>query len=1092
MRLFSNSDSVSLSARKHGLFALNKLLLFFLFSITGSIAFSQDNNKITVTGRVTDSTGALIERANIIAVGKKGVGTTTDVNGRFVLDVDPGTQISISYIGYQTKTVTATATSKTFNVVLAHAINKAEDEVIITAYGRKQRKEAVVGSVTAVAPGDLKIPASNLTTALAGQVAGVIAYSKTGQPGMDNASFFVRGVTTFGYKQDPLILIDNVELTASDLARLQVDDIASFSILKDASATALYGARGANGVILVSTKEGKEGKSKINFRFENSFSQSAKNLQISDPVTYMNMYNEAAGYTVYDPNKIANTKATMDKAPGSNEFVYPAVNWMDMLFKKTTSNQRANMSVSGGGGVAKYYIAGSYNVDHGILKQDIRNNNNNNVNFKNYQLRANVNVNLTKTTEMIVRMSGNFNEYNGPLSADNNFSTSLYSEALHSSAVDFPAYFEPDSANMNAQHILFGNVANTNGDASVYTNPYASLLRGHKNFSESRMSAQLELNQNLRFITDGLTFRALFNTNRYSYFQSAMAYAPYYYQVKTYDRVTNDYTLYWINHSPGDAREYLIYYPDQQLTNINAFYYFQGTLDYNKRLGDHNVSGSLVGTAQQTLYYNKKDEWGNYIDPSVNPGRALEEALPFRNLGLAGRATYSYKNKYFAEFNFGYNGSERFDENHRFGFFPTIGASWIVSKEKFWEPLENVIDRFKVRASYGYAGNDAISPRRFFYKSDVNLNGGNGASFGTNNSESKNGVSVKAYPNPEITWETSQMLNLGVEMTLFKNINVVAEFFKKHTYNILQQRITQSTMGLEAAMSSNVGSLNSKGVDLSLDYKKNFNKDLWASVRANFTYSTNLYEHYEDPQWEEPWRVISGNQPSGKARVYLAERLFVDDAEAKNSPIQSFGDGRVMPKGGDIKYRDMNGDGVIDYKDMVFAGYPYVPEIVYGFGFSTGYKGFDLSAFFQGQSHNSFFIDPVKVSPFIPSREYNIAGPTQLLQQFSDNHWSESNQNQYAMFPRFHTTASDNANNEQGSTWWMRDGRFLRLKSLEVGYTLPRDITKRMHLANCRIYFNGMNLFTWSPFKIWDPELQGNGFAYPIQKVMNIGLNVNL
>ncbi len=1085
--IISYHKILSSSEEQLKLIARGLLLLSFCIFIS-CMAFAQ--GKITVTGTVTDSSGTLIERANIVVEGKKGAGTSTDVNGKFVLDVEPGSTLSISFVGYQSKKVVISSSNRVLNIVLDRSIVKAEDEVIVTAYGRKQRKEAIVGSVTTVKPGDLKIPASNLTAALAGQVAGVIAYQKSGQPGMDNASFFIRGVTSFGYKQDPLILIDNVELTASDLARLQVDDIASFSILKDASATALYGARGANGVILVSTKEGKEGKAKVNLRLENSFSQSAKNLKIADPITYMNGYNEARGYTYYDLNKIANTKATMENAPGSNAYVYPAVDWMDMLFRKRASNQRANISVSGGGGVARYYVAGSYNVDNGILKKDIRNNNNSNVKFQNYQLRSNVNINLTKTTELIVRLSGNFNEYNGPQSADGGYSTTVYSEALHSSAIDFPAYYLPDSANMQAQHILFGNVANEQGTGAVYTNPYANLLKGHKNFSESRMSAQVELNQNLRFITEGLNFKAIFNTNRYSLFQSSMEYSPYFYNVKTYDRVNNAYTLNWINHTPGAAREYLMYSSNPDRTDLNFFYYFQGNLDYNRRFGDHNVSAALIATAQQTTYYNKKDMWGNVVS---DPVKRLLNSLPYRNLGLAGRATYSFRDKYFLEFNFGYNGSERFDVHNRFGFFPTIGGGWVVSKEDFWEPLLPVVDRLKFRVSHGLVGNDAIGDQRFFYQSEVNLSGGNGATFGYgSNAVSKSGVSIGNYPNPNVTWETSRTTNLAMEMTLFRDVTIVAEVFKKHTYNILQSRITQSTMGLEAGISSNVGILNSKGMDLSLDYKKNFNKDLWITARANFTYSTNLYEHYEDPEWKEPWRVISGNQPAGKARVYLAERLFVDDAEALNSPQQLFGSGRVAPKGGDIKYRDMDGNGVIDYKDWVFAGYPNTPEIVYGFGFSAGYKSFDLSAFFQGQSHVSFYIEPGRVTPFIPSREGGISGPTQLLQQFADDHWSETNQDQYALFPRFHYRADDNANNEVGSTWWLRDGQFLRLKSVEVGYTLPSRWAKKIRIASCRLYFNGMNLITWAPFKLWDPELGGNGFAYPIQRVMNVGLNVNL
>lgn len=478
-----------------------------------------------------------------------------------------------------------------------------------------------------------------------------------------------------------------------------MDDIASFSILKDASATALYGARGANGVILVTTKEGKVGKATINFRVENSSSQSAQTIQLADPITYMRLFNEAT--TTRDPlspqpfsqNKILNTQATLAGAKGSNPYVYPAVDWLDMLFKKRTNTQRADMSVSGGGDVARYYVAGSYNLDRGILKEDVANNNDNNVKFQNYQLRSNVNINLTKSTEMVVRLSGTFSDYNGPLTTDASFSTDLYNIAMHTSPVLFPAYFPADSANLKTKHILFGNVGAANNIS--YNNPYAALLRGHKNYTESRISAQLEINQNLNMITQGLNIHGLFHTNRYSYFDSSEGYSPFYYNVNTYDKTTNKYTLTWLNPQPTGnnvATEYLQYSPGS--SSLNSYTFFQGVMDYNRTFGVHTVSSSLIGTAQQTIYGN---------------AATLPNALPYRNLTVAGRATYSYKARYYLEFNFGYNGTERFSEEHRFGFFPTIGASWVISNEKFWtDELNHFISRLKLRGSYGTVGNDNI------------------------------------------------------------------------------------------------------------------------------------------------------------------------------------------------------------------------------------------------------------------------------------------------------------------------------------------------------------------------------------------------
>ncbi len=1061
---------------------------FMVFALVLASAASFAQSKVTITGTVTDTLGNTIIGANVVALNSKTGGTSTDANGKFVLDAEVGATLRITFVGFEEKRVTVKAGQTSYKIIIKEVGNMAE-EVVVTAYSQKQTREALVGSVTTVKPSQLKIPASNLTNALAGQVSGVIAFTPSGQPGQDNARFFIRGVTTFGYKQDPLILIDNVELTPTDLARLNVDDIESFSILKDASATALYGARGANGVILVKTKEGKAGKPQINFRLENSISQSVKTLEFADPITYMTLFNEAINTRSetkdrrikYSPNQIYNTRATLSGAPGSNPYVYPAVDWIDMLFKKRTSTQRANLAIQGGGGVARYYVAGSYADDNGILKTDIRNNNNNNVNFKNYQLRSNVNINLTKSTELILRLSGTFSDYSGPITSDGSFATDIYNLALHTSPVDFPAYYEPDAANQGVQHILFGNtvLANSADQTTPATiNPYAYLLQGHKNYSESRMLAQLELNQDLKFLAPGLNFHGIMSVNRFSSFNSSLQYKPFYYTVDTYDRSTDVYTLKWINSAPKQAQEYLDYVPGTSVQT--SFLYLQGVLDYSHTFGKyHNVSGALIGTRQQTVNAN---------------ANSLFNSLPFRNLTLAGRGTYNYKGRYYLEFNFGYNGSERFSANHRFGFFPTIGGSWIISDEPFWGDLSKVFDRFKFRGSYGLVGNDAIGSQRFFYLSDVDLNGGNPSTFGTNNGYTRNGVIIKNYPNLDVTWEKSRQVNLGMEFTMFKNFNLILDLYKNNRYDILQvidDASIPTTMGLEAGISSNVGKTESRGLDLHVDGKKMIGNNAFIQLMGNFTYTENKYTQFVEPDYAESYRFRTG-QPLNRNYGYIAERLFVDDIEAQNSPKQQFSTNGILPKGGDIKYRDLNNDGKIDGADQTFLGYPTIPQIVYGFGVSGKYKNFDLSSFFQGQAKVSFFIDPARTSPFIQSPDSYFNGNTQLLKDYADNHWSEDNQNLYALYPRLGETGAQIENNRQNSTWWMRDGSFIRLKSLEVGYTLPKSLVSAIKFKDMRIYFNGLNLFTWSPFKMWDPELGGNGFAYPIQKVFNLGINANL
>ena len=1042
--------------------------------------------KITITGTITDTTGKKIEGASIVAQGKRNVGTTSDVNGRFILDVESGTVLIISYVGYSDYKIKVSPEQR--SVVIALQIAAAGETVVVTAYGQKQRKEAIVGSVTSVNPDLLRTPTSNLTNAMAGEIAGVISFQRGGQPGRDNAQFFIRGVTTFGYSASPLILVDNIELSANDLARLNVDDIASFSILKDASAAALYGARGANGVILVTTKEGRPGKAKVNIRYENSISKPTRTVQLADPVTFMKTFNEALttrnplNKPQFTPNQIAGTEATMKREPGYDPYRYPAVDWMSTLFKKQTTTRRADVNLSGGTDNTKFYISGSYDRDNGILQQNPVNNFNSGMKFENYQLRSNVTLKATKTTEVIVRLWGNFNDYTGPVTADQSgFATDLYDRALHTSPVAFPAFFPPDSANLRTKHILFGN--SSLGVGGLQDNPYADLMYGYKSFSESRMSAQFEVNQNLNFITKGLNFHGLFSTNRYSYFDVYRAYKPFYYSIQNYDPASKQYSLTWLNNQPGAAQEFLTYYGGNK--NATSYIYMMGSLDYSRAVGKNNISATLVGTRQQTVN-------ANAVDPN-NAQPSLQYSLPYRNLGVSGRLTYSYGSKYFIEGNFGYNGSERFSSQHRFGFFPTIGAGWVVSNEKFWDAgnLSTILTRVKLRGSYGLVGNDNIDNIRFFYLSGVTPGAGGYATFGTRNSFGLQGPLVQSYPNPDVTWETSRKSNLALEVTILKNLNIIAEIYREYRYNILQGRgYIPVTDGLEAQIKANVGTAYSKGLDLHVDYKQTISKNLWASVLGNLTATSSKYGHFEEPQYKYPWRFQSGqpiNQPSG----YIAERLFVDDKEAFNSPPQSFGSS-AQPQGGDIKYRDVNKDGIINQDDRVPLGLPTTPQIIYGFGFSVGYKSFDLNAFFQGLARESFFINATSED----DRYYGHYGTApfvnnaQILKAYADNHWSEENQNLYALYPRLST--NDNVNNQQQSTWWMRDGSFMRLKSLEIGYTLPKSIARRMYLENLRIYFNGLNLITWSHFKLWDPEMAGQGFGYPIQKVFNAGININL
>lgn len=1015
----------------------------------------------TVKGMIyEEETGEPMPGATVSVEGSTR-GVMTDLDGSFELTgVKPTDKLKFECLGKETQ-VLQVGTMTNFVVKLKNAANEL-DEVTVVAFG-KQRKESVIGSISTVDVKTLKVPSSNLTTALAGNVAGVIAYQRTGEPGQDNADFFVRGITTFGANTSPLILIDNIELTSTDLARLQPDDIESFSIMKDATATALYGARGANGVIFVTTKRGQEGPAKIFARVETSISAPTDVVELADPVTYMKSYNEAIstrdplGELMYTYDKIEQTGK-----PGANRLIYPANDWYDMLFKDFATSYRANVSARGGGKVATYYVSGAYTEDTGVLKVDKRNSFNNNIDDKNYTLRSNVDINVTPTTKLAVRLTGNFRDYQGPL----NGGSDVYRQVMHSDPVLFPAYYPVDDEHVGIQHIMFGNY-----EDGSYINPYANLVKGYKNYQRSQMIAAVQLEQDLKFITKGLSFMTLFNLTRLSEFTVNRQFNPYWYRLDRYDSYTGEYHVNRINENGTD---YLTY--SESGKTVKNTMYSETRLNYNRSFGKHDVTGLLVFTASESL--------------TANAG-SLQLSLPSRNAGLSGRFTYGYDKRYFVEYNFGYNGSERFHKSHRWGFFPSAGLAWMMSNEKWFKPLTKVVSNLKLRYSYGLVGNDNIgsSSNRFYYLSEMSMNNsGLGASFGETRNVSYNGIGVVRYANEAITWEKSYKSNYALELGLFKKLDIIAEYFTEHRTDIFMQRADiPNTMGLQAAVYGNIGQARSKGIDIQADYKQAWASGLWASARANFTYSTGKYDVYEEPTYPESYRQHAGRSIR-QTWGYIAERLFVDDEDAANSPSQAaFGS---QYGGGDIKYTDVNGDGVITNADMVPIGYPTSPEIIYGFGVSLGHKGFDFSVFFQGLGRESFWIDATSAY----STKYNKYGTApfvnngQLLKAYSDSHWSEDNRDIYALYPRY--SAYENHNNTQVSTWWMRDGSFVRLKQMEFGYTLPQKLTNKIHIDNLRVYFQGNNLLCWSKFKLWDPELAGEGFNYPIQRTFNIGVNV--
>jgi TonB-linked SusC/RagA family outer membrane protein len=1012
---------------------------------------SVQQNRRPISGVVVDGNNDPLPGVTVMVPSRQG-GVITDVDGAYTIEAATGEELRFQFLGMKTVTIEV-GSGTIYNVQLLEDVEML-DEVTVTAFAT-QKKESVVSSIETISPSELKVPSSNLTTALAGRLAGVISYQRSGEPGADNAQFFVRGVTTFGYASSPLILLDGFEVDANALARVDPDNIASFSVLKDATSAALYGSKGANGVIMVTTKKGQAGAPKISFRVEGRLSTPTKVQKTVDGITYMNLYNQAQFNDnpllepYYNAQKIQNTME------GLNEYAYPNINWYDEMFNSNAFNQYYNFNVSGGGSVVRYYLAVSYNKEEGILKNNRLNNFKNNIDIDRFNILANITMDLTPTTVFDINMNSIFENYTGPL--DN--TDDVFKSVMNSNPVEFPKFYLPDEDHAYVKHTLFGSDA-----TGSMMNPFAQMVRGYKDGSTGRITSQFSLDQNLDALTEGLMARGKVSIKSDSYHESKRSYTPYLYNIKNYDAFNDTYVLQEVRRGTDALGD-----PEQWRDGVFRLY-LEGGLTYARRFaGVHDVSGLLIYTQEEIK------------NTSGNPG-SIQRTLPQRLQGMRARFNYGFDDRYLAEMSLTYTGSEKFASDHRWGIFPAMGVGYILSNESYWEPLQDVMPMFKLKYSLGMVGNDQIAgpEDRFFFLSDIDP-GSWGYRWGRNFNSSYGGFNINRYANPQITWEIAVKQNVGFEMDLFKNraLKVIVEYFTENREQIYQARANlPETMGLTSNVYGNVGEVKSAGWDGSIDLNHSFNKDLWLSGRFNFTYAHNEIIENEEPEYR--WSYLSNiGWPINTWKGYIAERLFIDEADVANSPRQELGG---IVRAGDIKYKDINGDGRVNSDDQVHIGYPIVPEITYGFGLSGGYKNFDLSFFMQGQDRVSFFINPNNIAPFVEQRN--------AMQYIADDHWNPNNPVAKAFWPRLSASYNDN-NNVSNSTWWIRNGRFLRMKNAELGYTLPKNFFPSTGIESLRLYLAGQNLFNLSDFKLWDPEMGGEGFNYPLQKVYSVGLTVS-
>lgn len=1007
---------------------------------------SVSQKKRLLQGLVKDEQGNPIIGASI-QLKNTGTGVITDLDGLFQIQVtDKNSVIVISYIGYVTQEISVGDRSSI--TVQLKEDTKSLEEVVVTAFGATQKKETMVGSIQQVRPAELKVPSSSLSTSFAGRMAGVIAIQRSGQPGADGADFWIRGKSTFGDATGVLIVLDGVEISSSDLNALDPEVIESFSILKDATATAMYGTRGANGVMIVTTKSGQDLlKPIINFRLETSMSQLTSVPEMVGGVDYMKLYNEALttrGITtgLYDDTKIRATEQ------GLNPLVYPNVDWYNEMFNKNAFAQRFNFNIRGGKKAVTYFMSASVKHDAGNLKSLSKDyfSYNNNINVMRYDFVNNLSIKATNTTKISLGLNVSLRDWKGPSAGVDG----IFSMSREASPVDFPIVYP--ARNDKEIYTLWGGMSGgiyNNG----YRNPVAEYVVGYKKQFASTVNANIRLDQDLKMVTKGLKLHVLASFKNWSKTETTRKAGYNQFEIDQYNEATGEYTLSRVGNEQKTALN------TEGAATGDRRIFIQAYLDYKRKFGIHDVNAMLLYNQDQ-LDNNKPDN--------------LLSSLPRRKQGIAARLSYAYDDRYLAEVNFGYNGSENFAKNNRFGFFPSIALGYNISQEKFWEPISNVISHFKLRGSYGLVGNDGIN-ERYAYLEDIVLSSDKWKyTTGVNQNVNLQGPVWNRYYNPNLTWEVGKKLNVGFDMQLFHQVNLNFDVFKEIRSKIYMQKVNTlpDFIGTgETKIYENSGKMKNVGFDIALDYNKQITKDFFLSFKGTLTYAHNTILERDEPPFQLYPNLSSVGYSRGQHLVYVADGLFRDQADVDSHAEQTLG---YIPQPGDIKYVDQpdangNCDGIINTNDRVYMGYPEDPEIVYGFGPSMKYKNWDFSFFFQGAARTS-----ILMSGFHPFGKNATRG---VMKFIADDYWSESNPNPNAAYPRL--TRDTNANNTVNSSYWLRNGAFLKLKNAEIGYTFKMF----------RAYLNGSNLLTFSPFKHWDPEMGGgSGMKYPTQRVFNIGI----
>ncbi len=950
---------------------------------------------------------------------------------------DRGSILVFSLLGY-TSVEEPVGGRMIVNISLSEDVDLI-DEVVVVGYGT-QKKVSISGAISSIPVQELEAAATpSLSVALGGRIPGIITQQESGEPGFDQAAIRIRGMASW-VSSSPLVLIDGIE---RDMNAINTSEIESMQILKDASATAVYGVRGANGVIIITTKKGKIGKPVINLRSEMAVLTPLRLPDYINGPEYANLINEAMRNNGEATLRFSDEDIALFE-DGSDPYLHPNVNWIDEILRDHTYQTMHNLNISGGTDLITYFANVGYTFQNGLYKGDNRNEYNTNANLNRYNFRSRVDINLAKNFKVFLGVGGIIQQRNYPA----NPVDQIFGIMQSTSPIAYPVR-NPD-----------GSPGSVPPDGISGLNPWAVATQSgywtqHHNTVQSTFGASWDLSS---LVTQGLSLNGKFS------YDASTAGGPVrskLFEVKQY-----------IGKDPETGEDqYLIHREQSPLgfdpagMGSSRAIYFEGTLNYDRTFGKHTVGAMAM--------YNQSE----YVDITA---RTTIDNLPSRHQGFAGRFTYDYANRYFAEFNFGYNGSENFPKGKRFGFFPSVSAGWLVSNENFWNV--DAVSNFKIRGSFGQAGNDQ-SGRRFLFLTAMKSTGLlNWYYYGMDMNQIV-GIEEAQTGNEDVTWEVSTKANIGIDLGFWDGrITLQADYFREHREGILIQRQDIPTMpGFFGAQPfGNLGEARNEGVDTQLEIRNTTPGGLYYSFNANVTYARNTVIENDEPIQKYPYLSQKG-LPINQTFGLIAKGFFQDQQDVDTSPRQTFAS---VVRPGDIKYQDINGDGVIDLYDRVPIGYPRVPELMFGFGGTVSWKGFDVSIYFTGAARSSFFIGESTMQPF-----YN--GENNIMREYFDNRWIPNADNSNAKYPMVINTKNEN-NFIPGvtSTLWMRSASYLRLKNAEIGYILPQSLTSKIRMQEVRIFVNGLNLATWDKIKITDPESNRADRGYPLQRTINMGIQL--